>query len=393
MVVALPPPPASFAETSSVSSFVSPTPKTVERTGCGYSQAKCRKFGEILKEVVVAKKKPKYLRERSNSFDVREDCHLEDYYGLLGLGNTTVYSTKEHIKRNFKLVSMIFHPDKCVGQDPKTVEARFKAISMANSTLGDDFKRLMYDSKLPFDDSIPSSKAKGDFFQLYGPAFEKYAIYFHDKKATVPQLGNADTAHEDVNAFYNFWFDFKSWRDFTYLGEHRVEEAKDRDEKRWMIKQNKTVANKHKKEETRKINRLVNQAYDNDPRVKAIAEAEKAAKKAAKLAKKNKGNNEAQKKKEAEAAAAAKKAEEEAAAAKAAEAAKADAKQAKFEKDQRKKQGKRLTKFNTESGAGWSDDDIALVREKAPVQELIALVKAVKTDGPAAFEAVLAKLK
>jgi len=393
MVAALPPPPASFAATSSVSTCVSPAPKTVERNGCGYSSAKCRQFGEIVKEVIVQKKKPKYLRERSNSFDIHEDCHLENFYGLLGLGNTTVYSTKQHIKRNFKLVSMIFHPDKCVGQDSKTVEARFKAISMANTTLGDDFKRLMYDSKLPFDDDIPSAKAKGDFFELYRECFEKYAIYFHDKAADVPRLGDANTPHDDVNAFYNFWFDFKSWRDFTYLGEHRVEEAKDRDEKRWMIKKNKTVANTHKKEETRKINRLVNQAYDQDPRVQAIAEAERAAKKASKLARKNKGGADAAKKAE-EAAAAAKKAEEDAAAtAKAAGDAKNDAKQAKFEKDQRKKQGKRLAKLNTDLAAGWSEDDVALVREKAPVQELIALIKALKTDGTAAFDPVLAKLK
>jgi len=52
--------------------------------------------------------------------------------------------------------------------------------------------------------------------------------------------------------FYQFWFTFKSWRDFTFKGKHRLDEAENRDEKRWMMRENKTKANKAKKAETQK---------------------------------------------------------------------------------------------------------------------------------------------
>ena len=44
-----------------------------------------------------------------------------------------------------------------------------------------------------------------------------------DKK--VPQLGNADTTFDEVNDFYLFWFDFESWREFSYLDEEEKEKG------------------------------------------------------------------------------------------------------------------------------------------------------------------------
>lgn len=41
-----------------------------------------------------------------------------------------------------------------------------------------------------------------------------------------------------VNNFYEYWVNFESWRDFSLQGEHDVEDAHDRYEKRWMIKEN-----------------------------------------------------------------------------------------------------------------------------------------------------------
>lgn len=54
----------------------------------------------------------------------------------------------------------------------------------------------------------------------------------------VPVLGDMSTSDNDVNSFYDFWLSFKSWRDFAYLDEHKVESANSREEKRWMIREN-----------------------------------------------------------------------------------------------------------------------------------------------------------
>ena len=41
----------------------------------------------------------------------------------------------------------------------------------------------------------------------------------------VPSLGNENTPFEEVNNFYLFWFDFESWREFSYLDEEEKEKG------------------------------------------------------------------------------------------------------------------------------------------------------------------------
>ena len=48
----------------------------------------------------------------------------------------------------------------------------------------------------------------------------------------VPELGDADTPWEKVDKFYDFWFAFKSWREFPHEDEEDVEGAESREEKR-----------------------------------------------------------------------------------------------------------------------------------------------------------------
>lgn len=42
----------------------------------------------------------------------------------------------------------------------------------------------------------------------------------------VPKLGDENTPYEDVLKFYSFWYNFKSWRDFSYLDEYDPSEQK-----------------------------------------------------------------------------------------------------------------------------------------------------------------------
>jgi DnaJ family protein C protein 2 len=70
-------------------------------------------------------------------------------------------------------------------------------------------------------------------------------------------LGDENSSFDEVNDFYTFWYDFDSWREFSYLDEESKESAQDRDERRWIDKQNKSARAKRKKEETTRIRQLV----------------------------------------------------------------------------------------------------------------------------------------
>ena len=70
-------------------------------------------------------------------------------------------------------------------------------------------------------------------------------------------MGDENSSFDEVNDFYTFWYDFDSWREFSYLDEESKESAQDRDERRWIDKQNKSARAKKKKEETTRLRQLV----------------------------------------------------------------------------------------------------------------------------------------
>lgn len=53
--------------------------------------------------------------------------------------------------------------------------------------------------------------------------------------------------------FYKFWYDFQSWREFSYLDEEDKEKGSDREERRWIEKNNKIQRAEKKKVQTCKI--------------------------------------------------------------------------------------------------------------------------------------------
>merc|ERR1712019_253662 len=78
-----------------------------------------------------------------------------------------------------------------------------------------------------------------------------------------------------VNKFYDFWFNFQSWREFSMKDKENLDEAECREEKRWMERQNKQARQKAKKEEMQRIRNLVDNAFQNDPRLKKYQEEQK----------------------------------------------------------------------------------------------------------------------
>jgi DnaJ homolog subfamily C member 2 len=78
-------------------------------------------------------------------------------------------------------------------------------------------KRRQWDSVDPqFDESLPLGKVKGDFYEVFGPAFEKESRFA--KNSLLP-MGDDNSTREEVEAFYECWFNFDSWRSFEMLDE------------------------------------------------------------------------------------------------------------------------------------------------------------------------------
>merc|ERR1712066_988970 len=97
-------------------------------------------------------------------------------------------------------------------------------------------------------------------------------------RSRVPDLGDENTDIEKVKEFYDFWYDFESWRDPLAIAEkeeielHNLEEAECREEKRWMERENAKVAKKIAQGERDRISDLVKAAEKSDPRMIAYKE-------------------------------------------------------------------------------------------------------------------------
>lgn len=212
----------------------------------------------------------------------------QDHYALLGLSHLRYLATEDQIRKSYREAALRHHPDKqaalllaeeteAAKQAKKDeIESHFKAIQEAYEVLIDPVRRRIYDSTDEFDDEIPYECAPQDFFKVFGPAFLRNGRW--SVSQPVPTLGDDKTSLKEVDNFYNFWYGFKSWREFPHADEFDVEQAESRDHRRWMERQNAKLSEKARKEEYARIRTLVDNAYRRDPRILRRKEEEKAEK-------------------------------------------------------------------------------------------------------------------
>lgn len=199
-------------------------------------------------------------------------------------------ATQNQIKAAHRRKVLKHHPDKKAGASGLVNDdAFFKCIAKAYDVLSNPEKRRQFDSvdEGIDDEDVPTGKEPEDkFFSLWAPVFERESRFNDEKKnGTVPSLGDINTPKNDVNGFYDFWYNFDSWRSFEYQDKEINEGSDNRDDKRHTEKKNKNDRARKKKEDNARLRTLVDKALSVDPRIKKF----KAEEKAARDAKKNKG--------------------------------------------------------------------------------------------------------
>jgi len=213
----------------------------------------------------------------------------QDHYRVLGLSKLRIKATDDQIKRAHRLKVLKHHPDKrrAAGEETKDDDDYFSCITKAFEILGNPTKRKSFDSVDPtFIDDIPDvikKDSKEDFFAQFVAVFERNARW--SVKTPVPLLGSEESSRQDVDNFYSFWYSFDTWREFSYLDEEDKEKAGDKWERREIDKINKAQRKEKKADETKRIRKLVDNAYNSDPRIIRFREEEKMEKLAKKKAK------------------------------------------------------------------------------------------------------------
>lgn len=311
---------------------------------------------------------------------------------MLGITKYRWRATPEQIKKAHRKKVLRHHPDKkaALGQTDEN-DNFFKCIQKATELLLDPVRRRQYDSvDEAADVDTPTKKQlqKGNFYKLWGPVFKAEGRF--SNKQPVPQLGDENSAQEDVETFYNFWYNFDSWRTFEYLDEDVPDDNENRDQKRHVEKKNANARRKRKTEDTVRLRELVDECLALDERIKKFRQQARAGKDAKRKAKEDEAKrlqeekekarlDEEQRKKEAE------------------ESAKADREKNKKAKEAAKnaaKKNKRVLKgsvkdvnYFAESGEPSAADvdavlaDVELIMAKIDTEELAELAERLTSAG------------
>ncbi|GJN90502.1 hypothetical protein Rhopal_003513-T1 [Rhodotorula paludigena] len=208
----------------------------------------------------------------------------QDHYAVLGLQHLRYKANQEQIKKAHRRKVLRHHPDKKANAShggSTNDDSFFKCIAKAMETLSNPEKRRGFDSVDPaISDDFPDPKetTAENFFELWAPVLEREGRF--SKAQPVPALGGPDAPKNEVESFYDFFYNMDSWRSFEYDDKDAPEGTDSRDEKRHQEKKNKAERDRKKKEDNTRRRTLVDTALALDPRIKAFRAAEKAAREA-----------------------------------------------------------------------------------------------------------------
>merc|ERR1712071_432373 len=229
-----------------------------------------------------------------DKYDFKIQCPLKeldprtwrdhDHYKVLGLNEFRWATRPEDLKRAYRQLVLKYHPDK--GREKlndKTINLSdlFSCLTKSFEFLQQPRKRRSYDSFDPeFDDDVPSAHKKISkdtdtkrFFETFSPVFEQNTRW---SRHLIPPIGDDSSTLEEVDAFYNAWYEFESWREFTYERLEDIERCDDAYERRWVQTQVNRENKGKRKEEVKRIRSLVDNAYASDPRIKRFQAEERA---------------------------------------------------------------------------------------------------------------------
>ncbi|OJT13882.1 DnaJ subfamily C member 21 -like protein [Trametes pubescens] len=234
-----------------------------------------------------------------------------DYYALLEVEES---ATADEIKRSFRKLALLHHPDKNVG-DVEGATQRFAAIQQAYEVLSDEQERAWYDSHraslIPEADAAdvmdeirrgappPRARDRGlsvrhltpffdsgiydgvddgpnSFFTIYRNLFDRLA---HDEKAhtdvPLPSFGTStwpwlppsrDEQDQCARTFYNYWTNFVTNKEFEWADQWNLAEAPDRRVRRLMERDNKKARDDARKEYNDTVRSLATFIRKRDPR-------------------------------------------------------------------------------------------------------------------------------
>ncbi|KAK0628266.1 DnaJ domain-containing protein [Bombardia bombarda] len=311
-----------------------------------------------------------------------KDWKTQDHYKVLGLSKYRWKATEDQIKRAHRKKVLKHHPDKKAAAGRTEDDNFFKCIQKATEVLLDPVKRRQFDSVDEAADVEPPTKkqlATSKSYKLWGNVFKSEARF--SKVHPVPSFGDDKSSKEDVENFYNFWYNFDSWRTFEYLDEDVPDDNENRDQKRHVERKNANSRKKKKVEDNARLRKLLDDCSAADERIKRFRQEANAAKNKKRL------DKEAAEKKAAEDAKAAKEAAEKAAK-EAEEKAKLDRESSKKAKEAAKtavKKNKRVIRGSVKDANYFAEgaaspaaieavlSDVELVAAKDDPEEIAAL--------------------
>ncbi|KAG9644804.1 DnaJ-domain-containing protein, partial [Aureobasidium melanogenum] len=315
-----------------------------------------------------------------------KDWKSQDHYAVLGITKYRWKATEEQIKKAHRRKVLKHHPDKRAAAGGNEDDNFFKCIQRAHEILSDPVKRRQFDSVDEAAEVEPPSKKqtqKGNFYKLWSPVFKAEGRF--SKVQPVPKLGDENSTREHVENFYNFWYNFDSWRSFEYLDEDVPDDNENRDQKRHVERKNNNARKKRKAEDNQRLRQLVDECLSLDERIKKFKKEEHAQKNKKRL------EREAEAARIAEEAAKAK--EEEARLAKekeeAEKAAKADSKKAKEAAKNAAKKNKRVVRGAVKDGNYFAEGEASPAQIDQALNDVDAMIAKLEVDDLAVFKSKL----